>query len=124
MYDFFNVLQLVGGVILSVGYIPQIMKIVKTKSVKDFSLFYLGSLFTGIVLMEAYAIYMYFVMNTAGAFFITNTLSTILSGTELALVLFFGYWCKAAKDAKAAPVMSKGYQRFQQLADEAKKIVK
>jgi MtN3 and saliva related transmembrane protein len=89
MLAFVNLLQLIGGVILSIGYIPQIAKIIKTKSVGDFSLIYLGSIFGGIVLMEIYAIYMFFVVHTAGAFALTNTLSFILSGTEFFLVLYF-----------------------------------
>lgn len=86
---FFSTLQFIGGIILSIGYIPQIVKIIKTKSVKDFSMLYLGGVFVGIVFMEAYAIYMYFFLGQAGAFFATNTISTILSGTEFALVLYF-----------------------------------
>ncbi|XQD02752.1 PQ-loop domain-containing transporter (plasmid) [Bacillus subtilis] len=82
-------LQLIGGLILAVGYLPQIIKIIKTKSVRDFSLIYLGGIFTGIVFMEAYAVYMFFVQGTAGAFFATNTVSFILSGTEFLLVLIF-----------------------------------
>lgn len=35
MFDF---LQLLGGIILSVGYIPQIIKIIKTKSAIDFNI--------------------------------------------------------------------------------------
>lgn len=92
MLALFNLLQFIGGVILSVGYLPQIVKIIKTKSVRDFSLIYLTGIFTGILFMEAYAIYMYFVMHTAGAFFVTNTIAMILSGTELALVLY--HWNK------------------------------
>ncbi|MFX5502359.1 PQ-loop domain-containing transporter [Bacillus subtilis] len=89
MLQFFNMLQLIGGLILAVGYLPQIIKIIKTKSVRDFSLIYLGGIFTGIVFMEAYAVYMFFVQGTAGAFFATNTVSFILSGTEFLLVLIF-----------------------------------
>ncbi|PGZ29527.1 hypothetical protein COE50_22190 [Bacillus anthracis] len=92
MLSLFNLLQFIGGVILSVGYLPQIIKIIKTKSVRDFSLIYLTGIFTGILFMEAYAVYMYFVMHTAGAFFVTNTIAMILSGTELALVLY--HWNK------------------------------
>ncbi|NRQ71968.1 PQ-loop repeat-containing protein [Bacillus cereus] len=92
MLSLFNLLQFIGGVILSVGYIPQIIKIIKTRSVRDFSLIYLTGIFTGILFMEAYAVYMWFVMHTAGAFMITNTIAMILSGTELALVLY--HWNK------------------------------
>ncbi|HDR8302828.1 TPA: PQ-loop repeat-containing protein [Bacillus cereus] len=86
----FNLLQFIGGIILSIGYIPQIYKILKTKSVRDFSRIYVGGIFTGIIFMEAYAVYMYFVMHTAGAFFITNTIALILSGVEFFLINL--YW--------------------------------
>jgi MtN3 and saliva related transmembrane protein len=89
MLALFNTLQLIGGIILSVGYIPQITKILKTKSVKDFSVLYLGAIFIGICFMEAYAIYMYFVLNAAQMFFYTNTIANILAGTEFFLVLYF-----------------------------------
>jgi MtN3 and saliva related transmembrane protein len=89
MLAFFNSLQLIGGLILSIGYLPQIFKIFETHSVRDFSRIYLGGIFTGIVFMEAYAIYMFFVLNTAQMFFITNTVSTILSGIEFFAVLYF-----------------------------------
>ncbi|PEL24347.1 PQ-loop repeat-containing protein [Bacillus toyonensis] len=86
----FNLLQFIGGIILSIGYIPQIIKIVKTKSVRDFSRIYIGGIFVGIIFMEAYAAYMYFVMHTAGAFMITNTIALILSGLEFFLINL--YW--------------------------------
>lgn len=86
----FNLLQFIGGVILSIGYLPQIYKIIKTKSVRDFSRIYVGGIFVGIIFMEAYAIYMFFVMGTAGAFFITNTIALTLSGIEFLLINL--YW--------------------------------
>ncbi|UTV34907.1 PQ-loop domain-containing transporter [Bacillus altitudinis] len=95
MLQFFNMLQLIGGLILAVGYIPQIIKIIKTKSVRDFSRIYIGGIFIGIVFMEAYAVYMFFVQGTAGAFFATNTVSFILSGTEFFLVNL--YWNRQSK---------------------------
>lgn len=92
---FFNLLQLIGGFILAVGYLPQIIKIGKTKSVRDFSRIYLGGIFTGIVFMEAYALYMFFVQGTAGAFLATNTISFILSGIEFTMVML--YWNRPNK---------------------------
>jgi len=91
LVQFFSMLQLIGGVILSIGYIPQIIKMIKTRSVDDFSKMYLGSIFFGIVLMEAYAVYMYIVLGIPEmqSFFITNTASTILSGTEFVLLMMF-----------------------------------
>jgi len=93
--SFFNMLQGIGGIILAIGYLPQIAKIIKTKSVHDFSRIYLGGIFTGIVFMEAYAVYMYFVQHAAGAFFATNTVSFILSGIEFSLVMI--YWNRYKK---------------------------
>lgn len=92
---FFNILQFIGGIILSVGYLPQIYKIYKTKSVRDFSRMYVGGIFVGIIFMEAYAVYMYFVMGTAGAFLVTNTISLILSGIEFLLINL--YWNRETK---------------------------
>lgn len=89
MVAIFNMIQFIGGIILSIGYIPQISKIVKTKSVKDFSVMYLLMLTTGIACMEAYAMYMWFGLHTAGAFMITNTIALMLAGTETSLVLYF-----------------------------------
>lgn len=86
---FFNMLQFIGGVLLSIGYIPQITKIIKTKSVNDFSVTYLLLLTTGIALMEAYAVYMWFGLGSAGAFFITNTVALLCAGTETSLVLYY-----------------------------------
>ncbi|MFD9628628.1 PQ-loop domain-containing transporter [Peribacillus muralis] len=86
----FNLLQFIGGIILSIGYIPQIIKIIKTKSVRDFSRIYIGGIFIGIVFMEAYAVYMYFGLGAAGAFFITNTIALLLSGIEFTLINL--YW--------------------------------
>jgi MtN3 and saliva related transmembrane protein len=91
LVQFFSMLQLIGGVILSVGYIPQLIKIFKTRSVDDFSKLYLGAIFIGICLMELYAVYMYVILGIPEikAFFITNTVSTILSGIEFFAVLYF-----------------------------------
>jgi MtN3 and saliva related transmembrane protein len=89
MLTFMNLLQMIGGIILSVGYIPQITKILKTKSVRDFSRIYLGGIFTGIIFMEIYAVYMFFIVGTAGAFFITNTVALALSGFEFFLVMYY-----------------------------------
>jgi MtN3 and saliva related transmembrane protein len=89
MLTIVNLLQLIGGLILTFGYIPQITKILKTKSVRDFSLVYLGSIFTGILFMEIYAVYMYFVVHAAGMFFTTNTICLCLAATEFFLVLYY-----------------------------------
>ena len=81
-----DIIQLIGGVILTVGYLPQIKQIIKTKSVKDFNLNYLLSIAIGVGCMEVYAVYQ-FSKGLATAFFITNTISTLLAVIMLCLNL-------------------------------------
>lgn len=83
-----NIMQLAGGIILSVGYIPQIARIIKTKSVDDFSFQYLFYMVLGIGLMEVYAVYNA-LQGSAIMFLVTNTLSLLTSSTML--VLYFIY---------------------------------
>ncbi|GFN32475.1 PQ-loop domain-containing transporter [Paenibacillus xylaniclasticus] len=82
----FDIFQLLGGLILSFGYIPQIVQIVKTKSVKDLNLNYLLLVFVGVLFMEVYAVNL-IVRNTAHMFFWTNTLSLMLALIMLILKL-------------------------------------
>lgn len=81
----FDILQLIGGIILSFGYIPQIIQMVKTKSVDDLNLKTFLSIFIGISFMEIYAINL--VINKVGhMFLVTNTMALILSGTVCILI--------------------------------------
>lgn len=70
----FSIMQLIGGIILSLGWIPQIIQIVKRKSVADLSLKSYLLILLGISLMEAYAISLA-VTGVGLAFLITNTMS-------------------------------------------------
>lgn len=86
----FNLLQFIGGIILSIGYIPQIIKIVKLnqcvtshESMQAVSLLGLSS-------WKLIFAYMYFVLGTAGAFMLTNTIALTLSGIEFFLINL--YW--------------------------------
>jgi len=73
----FDILQLTGGLILGLGYIPQIMQLIRTKSTADLNLKTYLSLFIGISLMEAYAVHL--ALQGAGhMFLVTNTLSLLL----------------------------------------------
>jgi MtN3 and saliva related transmembrane protein len=85
----FDFLQLIGGIIMSFGQIPQIIQIIKTKSAKDINLKTYIMMFTGIFLMETYAINLV-VNGTGGAFLITNTLSLFASGVMIILILKYG----------------------------------
>ena len=51
----FDALQFIGGFILAVGYIPQIVQIIRTKSCKDLNLKTYATVFVGVALMEVYA---------------------------------------------------------------------
>lgn len=84
MRIFIDSLQLVGGILLAIGYIPQIIKIIRTKSVKGFSPLWLTMLFFGISLMEVYAIYN---LPVTTMFLITNSTSMGLSFTVLLLYI-------------------------------------
>lgn len=84
----FSIMQLIGGIILSVGWIPQIVQIVRTKSVKDLSLKSYLLILLGISLMEAYAVSLA-ITGVGIAFLITNTLS--LSVVLVVVILILRY---------------------------------
>lgn len=83
---FVNLLQLIGGIILSVGYIPQIRKTIRTKSVEDLSSAYYKTMFIGVGLMEVYAIYNV-LSGVALMFLVTNTIAWCLCGTMMILTI-------------------------------------
>jgi MtN3 and saliva related transmembrane protein len=84
----FALFQLIGGVILSFGWIPQIVQIIRTKSVKDLNQKTFWLLFAGIGLMEVYAVSL--ALDGVGyAFLITNTMSLVLIVFLLALILMY-----------------------------------
>jgi MtN3 and saliva related transmembrane protein len=82
--DIYDVLQLAGGMILSVGTIPQIEQIIRTKSVKDINLTSIITLIIGMTLMQIYAVHSGLTM-----FIITNTISLLLSILKLALKIYY-----------------------------------
>ncbi|WP_410511947.1 SemiSWEET family sugar transporter [Paenibacillus sp. BR2-3] len=84
----FVLFQLIGGVILSFGWIPQIIQIFRTKSVKDLNKKTFLLLFAGIGLMEVYAVSL--ALEGVGyAFLITNSMSLVL--IVIILTLIFKY---------------------------------
>jgi MtN3 and saliva related transmembrane protein len=82
--DIYDVIQLVGGMILSVGAIPQIEQIIRTKSVKDINLTSIITLIIGMILMQIYAVNSGLTM-----FIITNTISLLLAITKLGLKIYY-----------------------------------
>ncbi len=85
IYDF---LQLLGGMILVIGYLPQIKQLLTTCSSKDLNLKTYILLFIGISFMEIYAVHLWLI-GSAKMFCATNTLSLILIGYIIALILAF-----------------------------------
>jgi len=84
----YNLLQLIGGIILSVGYVFQVKQTWITKSVEDLNFTTYLSVFIGILFMEIYAINL--VINGAGLMFlITNSMSLTLAGIMVILILLF-----------------------------------
>lgn len=81
-----NIAQLIGGFILTAGYLPQIMKTLKTKSVDDISLQYYGFVCLGVTLMELYAVYQVVVNEVAGMFLVTNSMALACCSTMFFLV--------------------------------------
>ncbi|WP_217283057.1 PQ-loop domain-containing transporter [Paenibacillus alginolyticus] len=81
-------MQLIGGVILSLGWVPQIIQILKTKSVADLSLKSYLLILLGISLMEAYAVSLA-VTGVGLAFLITNTMSLCVVLLVIILIIRF-----------------------------------
>lgn len=86
---FYNLLQLIGGIILSVGYVFQVRQTWSTKSVEDLNFTTYLSVFIGILFMEIYAINLVIVNNAGLMFLITNSMSLTLSGIMVVLILLF-----------------------------------
>lgn len=81
-----DALQLYGGIVISVGYICQIIRIQRRKKVKDISPWQLSMIFCACLFFQAYAVYN---LEKVWAFFITNSICTMLSGIELALYVIY-----------------------------------
>ncbi|OCT14733.1 hypothetical protein A8709_11170 [Paenibacillus pectinilyticus] len=72
----FNIVQVIGGFILAIGNIPQILQLLRTKSAKDLNGKTFLFMFIGMALMEVYAVQLA-VHDNGGAFLFTNTLSLL-----------------------------------------------
>lgn len=86
MSNLFGVFQLIGGIIMSVGYIPQLAQMVRTKSSEGLNFKSFGMIFTGILLYEIYAISLVVLSGSGHMYLVTNTVSMLLSGTMCLLI--------------------------------------
>lgn len=82
-------LQLIGGAIMSVGYFPQIVRTIKTKSVEDIDTAYYPFVFGGLALFEVYAIALFAETGSGLMFLFTNSLSVLLAGTMLVFSIVY-----------------------------------
>lgn len=89
MSNFFGVFQLIGGIIMSVGYIPQITQLLRTKSSKGLNPRSFGMIFTGILLYEIYAVFLVVLDGSGYMYLITNSVSTLLSGLMCLLIRIY-----------------------------------
>ena len=89
MSNFYGLFQLIGGIIMSVGYIPQIAQILRTKSSEGLNLKSFSMIFAGILLYEIYAIALVVLESSGHMYLITNSVSTLLSGLMCLLIIFF-----------------------------------
>ena len=89
MSNFFGVFQLIGGIIMSVGYIPQIAQILRTKSSEGLNLKSFGMIFAGILLYEIYAIALVVLESSGHMYLITNSVSTLINGLMCLLIKIY-----------------------------------
>ena len=95
MFDF---LQICGGLILAVGYLPQIYKICVIRSAADFTLKTYILAWLGIALMEAYAVHLVW-DGSCLMFLVTNTLSLAIMSVMVGLIAGFQYKNKFVRTA-------------------------
>ena len=86
MNNIFGIFQLIGGVIMSVGYIPQIVQMLRTKSSEGLNFKSFGMIFAGIALYEIYAVALVAIDGSGHMYLITNSVSTLLSGLMCLLI--------------------------------------
>lgn len=85
-----DLLFLIGGGILAVSMFPQIIKILKTKSVKDLSSLYFSGVLIGIALIEVAAI-----LISQTAYVISNGLGLIFIITIIVQIIYYRYFKKS-----------------------------
>lgn len=85
----FDIIQLIGGTILVVGYIPQMLQMYRTKSVEDLNLKTFGALTFGLVLMEAYGIDLVVARNAGLAFLVTNTAGLLTLVAFCLMIIYY-----------------------------------
>lgn len=81
-----DTLQMSGGVIIAAGYVFQLIRITRRKSVKDISKLQLFAILIACMSFQGYAVYNFEKMIP---FVITNTCCTLLAMTELSFYFIY-----------------------------------
>ena len=89
MGSIMDLLQIGGGVVLCAGYVPQIRRIITTRSAHDLSLSMWLSVLVGLIAMEIYAVHLLLTTGTV-AVLLTNTVSLLFSVAMVSLILTYG----------------------------------
>jgi MtN3 and saliva related transmembrane protein len=85
--NFFDMLQLIGGTLLALSYLPQIYKTFKVKRVDEISLAFWSVLFAGLCLMEINAVHL--ISLGTWSYAITETFNVLLCGIFLFQVIYY-----------------------------------
>lgn len=81
-----NICQLIGGLVIGLSYLPQIIQILKTKSVQDLNLTSYVTLGIGLGLTELYALYL-LIAQGLGMYLLTNSIGLITIIIMIILVI-------------------------------------
>lgn len=83
----FKVLQVVGGSVLMLGYLPQIKQILKTRSTSDINLKTWVLWAFGVACVELYALNMVLTYSTGRLLLFTNTCTLVMVLFTLGLIV-------------------------------------
>jgi len=89
--EIFEALGMAGSLILCGSALPQVFRTWSTRSAGDFSIFYLGALLAGLLLLEAYCLY-----TRDPVFLFGNSLSLLM--TAVLVSLWFRFRKRPAAD--------------------------
>ncbi len=80
----FEYLGAIGGIILIASYLPQIVKLVRTKSSEDISMLFIGCIMLAAACLTLYAYHIEDLLFT-----VLNTMSALTAGIVLALTFHY-----------------------------------
>lgn len=83
----FDTLQLIGGTLLALSYVPQIYKTNKIKRVDEISKAFWTILFIGLCLMEINALHL--ISLGTWSYAVTESFNVLLSGTFVAQIYYY-----------------------------------